>query len=68
MDRMPTTAINAAMLADPKPITCLKYRKKLEYWPASGRYENNTVMQIGRTVGSFLTFFRDCKTKEQGRY
>lgn len=22
MDRMPTTAINAAMLADPKPIIC----------------------------------------------
>lgn len=49
-------------------FTCLKYRKKLEYWPASGRYESNTVMHIGRTVGSFLTFFRDCKTKEQSRY
>lgn len=25
-------------------------------------------MQIGRTVESFLTFFRDCKTKKQKNY
>lgn len=25
-------------------------------------------MQIGRTVESFLTFFRDCKTKKQNKY
>lgn len=39
--------------------TCPRYRKKLEYCPASGRYDRNTVTQMSSTVESFPTFLRD---------
>lgn len=33
-------------------LTCLRYINIQEYWPASGRYDKNTVMHIRRTIGS----------------
>lgn len=45
--------------------TCLRQRKKLEYCPASGRQERNTVMQISKTVESFPTFFSDQEYAER---
>ena len=46
----------------PRPHTCFK---KQEYWPASGRYDRNTMM--GRCSRCFLVsaLRRDCKGRER---
>lgn len=43
-------------------LTCLRYINIQEYWPASGRYDKNTVIHIRRTIGSWPTFRKDWKT------
>lgn len=42
-------------------LTCLRYINIQEYWPASGRYDKNTVMHIRSTIGSWPTFRKDWK-------
>lgn len=60
-DPMLTSLIKAQAGGFSLILTCRKYRKKLEYWPASGKYDRNTVMQMRSTVVSFPTLLRDCK-------
>lgn len=57
-ERMPMAAMNMATASLLKFITSLKYTKKHEYCPASGKYDRNTVRQIMRMVLSFQIFLR----------
>lgn len=46
-------------------FTCLRYKKKLEYCPASERYDRKTVTHMRSTVVSLPTFLKDCGNKEK---
>lgn len=54
MLNMPITAMKIDTSIELKPIFSCKYTKMHEYWPASGKYDRNTVMQCIRIVLSRL--------------
>lgn len=50
IDNIPITAIKIDTSTELKPIFSFKYTNIQEYWPASGKYDKNTVTHCIRIV------------------